>query len=95
MPTFASTDVADFKRQFRKALHEVIGMKQPGQEFTTDDVWGLLTLQGAENRSPDPATPGTLMRQAAIAGQIANTGRSQISRRGPAAGRRVSVWRVI
>lgn len=92
MPVFASTELAQFKRSMREALDSLV---TKGAEFTVDDLWKELTLRGIEGRAPDPAIVGATLNSYRKRGFINNTGRSLISQRGPAKGRRVSIWRVI
>lgn len=91
MPVFASTEIAQFKRSMREALDSLISR---GEEFTVDDIWKELTLRGIEGRAPDPAIVGATLNSYRKRGVINNTGRSLISQRGPAKGRRISIWRV-
>ena len=92
MPVFASTELAQFKRDLRSVIDSLIAR---GNEFTVDDIWGLLMLRGYEDRAPDSATIGAILNSYAASGLIENTNRSHISQRGVAKGRRVSIWRVI
>ena len=91
MPTFAQTDKRDFKSRVHASINRLIS---EGRDFSIDDVWRDLALSGIDMRAPDSATVGAIVNSYRRRGLIQNTGMSAISQRGPAKGRRVSVWRV-
>lgn len=59
-------------------------------EFTTDDVWRLMTLVHIDTR--DHRALGAVMRQAVKDGLIRNTGRYRKSTRPECHRRPVAVW---
>lgn len=92
MAIFADTDTTEFKRSLIRSVDSIVSR---GGDFSIDDVWKELTLRGYENRAPGSAIVGAVLNSYRTRGLIENTGRSQISQRGPAKGRRVSIWKVI
>lgn len=78
---------SDVKRQ---ALAVVATLAAEGREFTTDDVWGRMTLKPRE-----PRMLGAVMRVAAGEGWVEPTDRTIPSERVDCHRRPVRVWRPV
>jgi len=81
---------ADWQAAARHAVERCAHFKP---EFTSDDVWDVLSTR--PEFTHDNRALGAIMRRAASDGLIAKTDRTQPSRRTECHGRDVRIWRAL
>lgn len=82
-----------WKDAANQALWTVVRDGGLGYEFTSDDVHAVL--DGLDVTTHEPRALGAIIRKAATAGWIVNTGRVDKTKRAVAHKRPATVWRVV